>query len=83
MRNIVTKLLVKSQYGGIRLNMKQLMTYCLTPVSYCIGTADGFLAKMNKANSFSFLTKDTMDLLVPIVNVLTLPLKMVMYCSTI
>ena len=71
MGNIVTKLLVKSQGGEIGLDMTKLMTYCLTPVPYCIGIADGFLAKTNKANSFSFLTKDIMDVPVPTVNVLT------------
>ena len=61
MRNIVTKLLMKTPWWRIRLDLTQLMTYCLTPVLYCIVNADLFLAKTNKANSFSVLTKDTMD----------------------
>ena len=72
MENIVMKLLVMSQGGIIRLDMTQLMAYCLTPVPYCICTADGVLAKTNKANSFSFLTNYTMDVPVPTMNVLTI-----------
>ena len=53
-------------------DLTQLMTYCLTHVPYCICTANGFLAKTNKANSFSFRTKDTMDVPVRTVNVLTI-----------
>ena len=53
-------------------DLTQLMTYCLTPIPYCFGTAIDFLAKTNKANSFSFLTKDTMDVPEPTVNVLNI-----------
>jgi len=55
MGNIVTKLLVKSQ--EITVNMAEVMKFCLIPVPYCIGTADGYLAKTNKAVGFSFGTK--------------------------
>ncbi len=68
--NIVTKLLVKSRHSTI--NMSELMKYCLTPVPYSIGTADGYLAKTNKAISLSFLTKNIMDDPLPNVNVLTI-----------
>ena len=40
------------------------MTYLLTPVPYCIDTADSFLAKTDHAN--------TMNVQVPSVNVLTI-----------
>ena len=48
------------------------MANCSTPVTYCIGTANDFLAKTNKDNSLSFLTKDTMDVPVSTVNVITI-----------
>ena len=48
------------------------MTSCPTPVPYCIDTADSFLAKIDKTNSFSFLIKVTMELPLPIANVLTI-----------
>ena len=38
-----------------------MVKYCLTPVPYCIGTADGYLAKTNKTVGFSFLNKNIMD----------------------
>ena len=40
-------------------------------MTYCISTAEWFLAKTNKANSFSLLIKDIMDAPVPTVNVLS------------
>ena len=70
MGNIVTKLLVKSQHGTV--NIAELMKFCLTPVPYCIGTADGYLAKTNKAVGFSFITKGVMDEKLPNVGVLTI-----------
>lgn len=68
--NIVTKLLVKSQYTPV--NMAEVMKFCLTPVPYCIGTADGYLAKTNKAVGFSFVTKGVMDEQLPTAGVLTI-----------
>ena len=70
--NIVTKLLVKSQDSKSRVDMAELMRFCITPVPYCIGTADGYLAKTNKATGFSSLTKDIMDDPLPNANVLTI-----------
>ena len=55
MGSIVTKLWVESQGGEINIDMSQLVMYCLTPISYCVDSAGGFLAKTNKANSFSFI----------------------------
>ena len=72
MENTVMKLLVMCQGGKVRLDMTQLMTYCLTPVPYCNCTADGILAKTNKNDRFSFLTNDTMDVSVQTMNVLTI-----------
>jgi hypothetical protein len=70
--NIVMKLLVKSQGGDIRLDMEGLMKFCLAPVPYCIGTADGFLAKTDKSKSFHHLTKGIMDAPLPNVDTLTI-----------
>ena len=56
------------------------MAFCLTPVTCCIDTAEGILVKTNKANSFSFLTRDTMDVSVPTVNVLTIEDGNALFC---
>ena len=68
--NIVAKLLVKP--SDAHLNLKELMAYCLTPVPYCIATADGYLAKTDKSKSFSFLTKGIPDEPAPIASMLTI-----------
>ena len=68
--NIVTKLLVKSQ--GTTVNMAEVMKFCLTPVPYCIGIADGYLAKTNKAVGYSFITKGVMDEQLPNAGILTI-----------
>ena len=63
--NIAFQLFVKSQSQGLQLDLKELMTYPLTPVPFSIGTADGFLAKTDKSKSFQYLTKDCEDAPVP------------------
>ena len=63
--NIALQLLVKSQNQQSPLDLKELMTYPLTPVPYCIGTSHGFLAKTDKSNGFHFLTTDVADALEP------------------
>ena len=59
--NIALQLLVKSQNHQSPIDLKELMTYPLTPVPYCIGTSDGFLAKNDKSKGFHFLTADVED----------------------
>ena len=63
--NIALQLLVKSQNQQSPLDLKELMTYPLTPVPYCIGTSDDFLAKTDKSKGFHFLTTDVADALEP------------------
>jgi hypothetical protein len=63
--NVAFQLFLKSQNEGLRLDLKELMTYPLTPVPYSIATADGFLAKTDKSKSFHYLTKDCVDADVP------------------
>ena len=63
--NMALQLLVKSQNQQSPLDLKELMTYLLTPVPYCIGTSDGFLAKTDKSKGFHFPTKDVADALEP------------------
>ena len=63
--NVAFQLLLKSQNQGLRLNFKELMTYPLTPVPYSLATADGYLAKTNKAKAFCYLTKDCNDAGIP------------------
>ena len=60
--NIAFKMFMKSQSQGIQLDLRELLTYPLTPVPYSMGTADGFLAK---SKSFSHLTKDVEDATLP------------------
>jgi len=59
--NVAFQLFMKSQNQGIQLDLRELLTYPLTPVPYSIGTADGFMAKTDKSKSFTFLTKDQED----------------------
>ena len=59
--NIAFQLLVTSQNLNINLDLKDVMSYQLTPVPYCIGSVDGFLAKTNKAKGFQFLTNGIED----------------------
>ena len=47
-----------------RIDMKELMAFPLTPIPYSIGTADGFLAKTDKAKGYHHLTKDIEDAVV-------------------
>ena len=48
--NIAFQLLVKGE--GLKLDMRELMTYPITPVPHCIGTADGYFAKTDKSRGF-------------------------------
>lgn len=63
--NVAFHLLVKSQNQGLQLDLKELMTYPLSPVPYSLATADGCLAKTNKAKGFNFITKDCPDAALP------------------
>ena len=53
--NIAFQLLVRDQEQPEKIELKELVKYPLMPVPYAIGTADGFLLKMNKAKGFEFL----------------------------
>ena len=59
------QLFVKLQSQGLQLDLKELMTYPLTPVPFSIGTADGFLAKTDKSKSFQYVTKECEDAPIP------------------
>ena len=63
--NVAFQLLMKSQSQGVQLDLKELMTYLLTPVPYSIGTADVFLAKTDKSKALHHLTKGHEDAAVP------------------
>ena len=57
--NILAKLFVQSIEAGKEvLDLNKIMMYCLTPIPYCIGTADGYLAKGDKSKSFANISKD-------------------------
>ena len=70
--NVITKLLVKALDKDVNLDMENIMTYCLTPIPYSIGTADGFLSKTDKAKSFINLTKDIDNAPIPQGNGMTI-----------
>jgi hypothetical protein len=63
--NIAFQLLVRSQCDDLRINLKELLAYPLTPVPYSIATSDGFLNKTDKSKGYHFLTKDVEDVLPP------------------
>ena len=63
--NIAFQLFIKSQSQGLQLDLKELMTYPLTPVPYSTATADGFLTKTDKSKSMHHLTKDVADADIP------------------
>ncbi len=47
--NIAFQLLVKSQEGKLGLDLKELMSFQLTPVPCSLATADNFMAKTDKS----------------------------------
>jgi hypothetical protein len=59
--NIAFQLLVRSQCDDLRIDLKELPAYPLTPVPYSIATSDGFLNKTDKSKGYHFLTKDVED----------------------
>lgn len=63
--NVAFQLLVKSQEGDLNMDLKELMTYQLTPVPYSLGTADSYLAKTDKSAAFHYLTKTVEDAVPP------------------
>ena len=58
------QLLVKSQQGNM-VGLEDVMKFCLTPVPYSIGTADGYLTITAKAKCFQYVTKDVNDAPIP------------------
>ena len=55
--NVIAKLLVKALEGE-KLDLDQIMKFCLTPIPYCLATADGYLAKNEKCKSLTGFTKE-------------------------
>ena len=56
---------MRAQEQPEKIELKELVKYPLMPVPSAIGTADGFLLKMNKAKGFEFLTKGIEDADIP------------------
>jgi len=48
--------------------MAELTKYCLTPIPYSLGTADGFFVKTDKSKSLAHVTKDVEDQPLPPAN---------------
>ena len=53
---VILSLLVQIQ-NKVDINVEVLMSYPLTPVPYCLGTADGYLTKTDKSKGFDYLMK--------------------------
>ena len=70
--NGIAKLFVKALDKDMKLDMANIITYCLTPIPYSIDTTDGFLSKNDNTNSFGNLTKVTENALNPQSNGLTI-----------
>ena len=60
----MAKLLVTALEGE-QLDLNLIMQYCLTPIPYCLATADGYLAKNEKCKSFSSFTKEVGNETIP------------------
>ena len=52
---VMLNLLVRSQEGAA-IDIEDIMTYPLTHVPFCLGTADGFMTKTDKSKGLGFLT---------------------------
>ena len=57
---------MKSQNLGMSIDLQNIMRFQLAPVPYSLGTADGHLAKTNKAKGFQYLTKHVKDVRPPL-----------------
>ena len=64
--NVAFQFFIKSQSPGIKLDVKELLTYPLTPVPHSIGTADGFLVHTDRSKSFYHVTNDLGDADIPL-----------------
>ena len=53
--SVAFQLLVKYQKEDLNMDLKQLMSYLLSPVHYILGTAVDFSAKTDKSNDFHYL----------------------------
>ena len=52
--------------GSDGINLRDFLSYPLTPIPYCIGTLDGFLAKTNKSKGFQWLINNVDSASLPI-----------------
>ena len=78
--NLASKLLVKSQMQKAPLDLDTLMVYSLSPLPHCLGAADGFFAKTNKASMIHFMMEDHSKLVAS--QRTPCSYKTVMLCST-
>ena len=59
--DLAFQILVKSQLLAEPISFEELMSYSLTPVPYCLGTPDGFMAKTNKVSAVHYVARDVQD----------------------
>ncbi|KAG1666471.1 Adenylate cyclase type 8 [Nymphon striatum] len=63
--DIAFQLLVKSQLLDQPISIKELMSYCITPVPHALGTPDGYMAKTDKSKVVAYLTADVQHFELP------------------
>ena len=56
--DIIMKILIASQENKIDLDLEDLINFPLTLVPFYLGTADGFLAKIDKSKGMQYLTNE-------------------------
>jgi len=66
--NVAFQLFLRCQQLGIQVKLDELVEFPLTPVPYCLATADGFFCKTDKSTTFQHLTQGMADVTEPIVN---------------
>ena len=52
---------MKSQLRENPLDLRELLSYSLSPVPHCLGTPDGFFSKTNKASMLHYLIKQNVN----------------------
>ena len=61
-KNIAFQLLIKCQELDVKVDLREVMKYSLTPVPHSLATADGFPAKTDKSKGFAYLTRNVESL---------------------
>ena len=63
--SIAVPLLIRSKCEDLKIDLKELMVYPLSPVPYSIDTPDGFLNKTDKSKVYHHLIKNVENFPIP------------------